>query len=156
MSKNKKYTSLAGHLKRKDEALDRFQKSHHIGRHRTVMFEDSVQVLNQTGQSTTTWTDLDISGATGISTKAIIGIFKCKIKDSGSAATQIVLQLRVKGSSDADGTSVLYGSHINNQYNGGPAIVGLDGDLTLQYAYTASGAGTLDVLIYLIGYIEKL
>lgn len=156
MSKNKKYKSLAGHLKRKDEALKNFQKSHHIGRHRVVMLDDRVEVYNQTGRSTTAWTDLDISGASGLSAKAISAILLCKIRDSGSAATQIVLQLRAKGSATSDGTFNLNGSHINSQYNGAQGIVGLDDDLTLQYAYTASGAGTLDVLIYLIGYVEKL
>jgi len=154
MSRNKKYRSLPGHLKKQKSGLDRLQKSHFIGRHRVVMLDDRIEVLNSANVSTTAWTDLDVSG--DVSEKSIAAILLCKIRDTGSAATQIVLQLRAKGSATSDGTFNLNGSHINDEYNGAQAIVGLDDDYTLQYAYTASGSGTLDVLIYLIGYVEQL
>lgn len=161
MSKNKINRSLAGKLKDMEEGLSRLQKSHTIGRHRTVMLENSVEILNLTSQSTTSWTDLDLSGYTSsgtgdLSDNAIAVIVLAKMRDSASATTNISLRLRKNGSATADGTFIMNGSHLNSQYMNAQGIVPIDTDYVLERDIAASGAGTLDVLLYLVGYIEQL
>lgn len=160
MSRNKLYTSLAGHLKELSERLTRFQKSHTIGRHRTVWLTDRVSALSSTGLSTATFTDLDLSsftssGTSDISDNSIQVLLLVEFRDSGSSGTQTTIALRKKGGT-GNGGLIVHGHHINDEYAYAQGWVGIDADYTLQYSRTASGAGTLDLNIYLVGYREQL
>lgn len=161
MSKNKKDTSLAGELKAIKEALSRFQKSHQIGRHRTVMLDEPDNFLLLSGESSAPYTDFDFSvytssGSGIISDKTIYVILNVGLSDSGGASTTPVIRFRKNGTSTLAGQFAMSCDHGHNHVYWNQGIVALDENYILEYKLEAGGVGTMDVEGYIAGYIEKL
>jgi len=154
MSKNKAHDPFVGSVKQLQKEQGEHHSNYYRGRHRVVMFDDKISALTLTSASTVTWTDLDVTAHVSADTIAVIVLLQ--VNDSGSAATNALIQVRPNGSVDTVGHVVATAGYINDQIIYAQGICKVDTDKILEYQRTASGAGTLDAKIEVVGYIEQL
>ena len=159
MSANPTKDPFIGPIAEMRDTLNNHVTNYYRGRHRIVMIDD-VEALTLTLVGTAGVADLDLSpyivtGGTGkISDDTIACIFKVRVKDTGSATTNISFSMRKKGLTGYQ--FITNGGHINSQYNNAQGFVGIDSNYTCQFKLTASAANTLSVTVYMVGYIERL
>jgi hypothetical protein len=113
---------------------------------------DKTQVLSAPGSSDVNWTDLDLTASTSANTFAVN--LNIQMRDSGSAANNTYISV----SDDGGATAYLIakGGHINDQYIYATGVVGCSTGQVVEYKIEASGSGTADAYIYLLGYFEYI
>jgi len=117
-----------------------------------IALEPNVNALDLSAQSTAAFADLDLTGDT--SGRAIAVLIQVDIEDSGSPAAAVNAEFRKNGT-----TTDARERRIYPQAAGVPnmtqMIVELDVNQTLEYALNASGAGTMELRIDVLGYFER-
>jgi len=161
MSMNKVERSLWGEIKNIREKLERFQKSHQIGRQRKVMLDEPENFLILSGESSAPYTDFDLSGYTSsgsgiISDKTIYVILNVGLADSGGASATPTIRFRKNGTSTLVGQFAMSCGHGHNHVYWDQGTVAVDENYILEYKLEAGGVGTMDVEAYIAGYIERL
>lgn len=161
MSKNKSSKPFLSEYNVKLKEQERQQKSWYRGRHRTIMLDSAIQVLNLTSQSSTGWVDIDLSGYTSTGTDQISDDTFCAIlyialADSGGATATPSAFFRKNGTTDAIGQLGTSCDHGHSHYMYSQGQVGLDSNYIFEYKLQAGGSNTMSITVYLIGYIEQL
>jgi len=103
-----------------------------------------------TGLTTVAMTDWDLDTDLTVPSNAIGVLFEVAIQDSGAAGTDCFFKLQQKG---GDQEYTIRCMPANDRWNHANMIVEFDTNKNLQYQVLASGAGTLDAVIKLIGWI---
>jgi len=117
-----------------------------IGR-KIILFDQIVQVLNQTNRSDLTWTDLDLSSYISDQAKGII--IEVLANDTGGYGAY----LAIRKNGDISGASLAARTQVAGWiHNAG--IIPCDANQVIEYSRNATGTGTLDCQINLFGYIE--
>ena len=114
--------------------------------------EPNVLALNLADQSTTAFTDLDLTAST--SSVAIAVLLQVEVQDSGTPAAGVYAELRYNGTTTDARSRRIYPQVANipvmQQF-----VVECDPGQTIEYAINASGAGTFDLRIDVLGYFER-
>ena len=164
MSKNKAQNPFLGPIKDARGRQHRHETNYHRGRHRTVMLPSRIAAFQLNNQSTFTYADFDptvymseaVYGGTGqISDDAFALILLVCIRDDASATTAAYGELREKGVTNP--SMYVNAGHINNSFVCQQGVVGLqESTKRFQYQLTASGGGTADLHVHIVGYIEQI
>lgn len=125
------------------------------------MLDSAIELVNLSNQSSTSWLDVDLSGYTSSGTDEISDDTFCAIlyivlSDSAGSASTPAAFFRKNGTTDLVGqlgTSCDHG-HSHAFYSQGQ--VGLDSDYIFEYKLQAGGANTMNIIVYLVGYIEQI
>jgi len=104
-------------------------------------------------QNDIAWTDVDCTATTSPKTIAVILSIRCS--DSGGTGFEYV-GVRPNGSTETDKITRAYAGGDAGDENQNDCICGVDNSQIFEYMLEASGAGTGNVYIYLVGYIEKV
>jgi hypothetical protein len=114
--------------------------------------EPDVNVLDLSAQSTVTDTDLDLTSST--SARAVAARLLVTVKDTGTPAATVFASIRKNGTTTDARERRVYpqaaGVTISQIVE-----VELDSAQVMEYAIDASGAGTCDLRIDVLGYYER-
>ncbi len=108
-------------------------------------------VLNRTGSSDVSWTNLNLATQTGsLATAVLLSLW---IRDSAATAG---VRISVRKSGAGNATDVQFVCpNAANFYSAAPTVaVPCDANQNIQYQISASGSGTADARIWLLGYME--
>jgi len=118
-----------------------------------VALEPNVNALELTDQSTTAYTDLDLTSVT--SSTAIAALVQIEVQDSGTPAAGVYASVRKKGTTTDANSRKVYPQVADIPITG-TFLVELDAAQAMQYDINASGATTFDLRIDVLGYYERV
>ncbi len=117
-----------------------------------IALEPNVNVLADTDESTAAFADLVLTGDT--STRAVAALIQVEVEDSGTPAAGVYAEFRKNGTTTDARSRRIYPQvtdiPVMQQF-----IVELDVAQTLEYALNASGAGSMDIRVDVLGYFER-
>jgi len=133
------------------EDIDKHIEQMHDWSTRCVV-TDKTTVATLNAKSDVSWTELDLSSY--ITPNTYLIKMEARIRDSGSAANNNYIQLAKNGIEL--GVLTVKGGQVNDMWIYGNADVPCDSNGIIEYKIKASGVGTADVVIYLLGYFEYI
>lgn len=101
-------------------------------------------------RSTTSPTKIDMSAVFGTPENIDAVLLEIYVKDSASQTTDC--WFRVADSSSTTGGMALRAGYVNDRYDSGQVVCPTDSSGDIYYDCTASGSGTLDVIMAVRGY----
>ena len=117
-----------------------------------IALEPNVNSLSLSAQSTAAFADLDLTGDT--SGRAVAVLIQVEVEDSGTPASGVYAEFRNNGTSTDARERRIYpqAAGVPNMIQ---MIVVVDVNQTLDYALNASGSGTMDLRVDVLGYYER-
>ena len=117
-----------------------------------IPLEPNVNGLTLADQSTTAFTDLDLQAETSV--KAVAALLMVEVEDSGTPASGVYASVRKNGTTTDDRTRRVH-PQVADIPATGMYVVELDATQKCEYDINASGAGTFDLRITVLGYYER-
>lgn len=113
---------------------------------------DKTAILAETGKSDIGWTEINLHEF--VSPRTIAVNLLISFRDSGSAANNTSFSVGRNGPNTEE--LLVKGGHINDLYMYAVGVVACDRNKKITYRINASGSGTADFNMYLLGFYEYI
>jgi len=123
-----------------------------LGARLYTALEPNVNALTLANQSTTAFTDLDLTGDT--SAQAVAVLLMVEVEDSGTIDNAVYAELRKNGTT-TDAQERRVHVQVTDIPNTCMMLVECDAAQTIEWAINASAATTFDLRIDVLGYYER-